>query len=53
MSVIVEDDNIRIEKLSLGPFGTNTYLLICQKTRNSVVVDAPGDIWIMSRHWPI
>jgi glyoxylase-like metal-dependent hydrolase (beta-lactamase superfamily II) len=43
MSVIVEDDNIRIEKLSLGPFGTNTYLLICQKTRNSVVVDAPGE----------
>ncbi len=43
MSVIVEDDNIRIEKLSLGPFGTNTYLLICQKTRDSVVVDAPGE----------
>lgn len=43
MSVIVEDDNIRIEKLSLGPFGTNTYLLICQKTRNSVIVDAPGE----------
>ncbi len=43
MSVIVEDDNIRIEKLSLGPFGTNTYLLICQKTRNSLIVDAPGE----------
>jgi len=43
MSVIVKDDSIQIEKLSLGPFGTNTYLLICQKTGDSVVVDAPGE----------
>lgn len=43
MSVIVKDDSIRIEKLTLGPFGTNCYLLICQKTGASVIVDAPGD----------
>ena len=36
MSVIVKNDSIRIEKLSLGPFGTNTYLLICRKTGDSV-----------------
>ncbi len=43
MSVIVKDDSIQIERLSLGPFGTNSYLLICQKTCASVIVDAPGD----------
>ena len=43
MSVIVKDDSILIERLSLGPFGTNSYLLICQKTGASVIVDAPGE----------
>ncbi|MBW2337547.1 MAG: MBL fold metallo-hydrolase [Deltaproteobacteria bacterium] len=43
MSVIVKDDSIQIERLNLGPFGTNSYLLICQKTGASVIVDAPGD----------
>ncbi len=43
MSVIVKNDSIQIERLSLGPFGTNSYLLICQKTGASVIVDAPGD----------
>ena len=43
MSVIVKDGSIQIERLSLGPFGTNSYLLICQKTGASVIVDAPGD----------
>lgn len=43
MSIIVKDDNIQIEKLSLGPFETNSYLLICLKTGASVIVDAPGE----------
>jgi glyoxylase-like metal-dependent hydrolase (beta-lactamase superfamily II) len=43
MAVIVKNNSIQIERLSLGPFGTNTYLLVCQKTGDSVIVDAPGD----------
>ena len=43
MSLIVKNESIQIEKMSLGPFGTNTYLLICQKSRDSVIVDAPGE----------
>jgi hydroxyacylglutathione hydrolase len=43
MSVIVKDDSIQIERLSLGSFGTNSYLLICQKTGASAIVDAPGE----------
>lgn len=42
MTTVVNDDRIRIEKLELGPFGTNAYILICNDTAESVVVDAPG-----------
>jgi len=34
---------IRIEKLELGPFGTNAYIVTCLKTKNSVLVDAPAE----------
>ena len=40
---VVKDDSIRIEKLELGPFGTNAYILICRQTGASVLVDAPGE----------
>jgi len=43
MSVVVKDENVRIDKMSLGPFGTNTYIITCLKTNDSAVVDAPGD----------
>jgi glyoxylase-like metal-dependent hydrolase (beta-lactamase superfamily II) len=43
MTIVVKNDDILIEKHELGPFGTNSYLLICQKTGDSVIVDAPGD----------
>ena len=43
MTVVVKDDRIQIERLQLGFFGTNAYILICQKTRDSVVVDAPAE----------
>ncbi len=43
MTSVVKDDRIQIEKLELGPFGTNAYILICRNTGESVVVDAPAD----------
>jgi glyoxylase-like metal-dependent hydrolase (beta-lactamase superfamily II) len=42
MVAIVNDDNIRIEKLTLGPYETNMYIVVCQKTGESLVVDAPA-----------
>lgn len=42
MTDIVNDDNIRIETMQLGPWGTNTYIVVCQQTRSSLVVDAPA-----------
>ena len=41
--IVVEDDNIQIEKLELGPFGTNAYVIICRQTMDSVLIDAPAD----------
>ena len=43
MSDIVNEENIRIEKLQLGPFGTNAYIMVCQHTLESLVVDAPAE----------
>jgi glyoxylase-like metal-dependent hydrolase (beta-lactamase superfamily II) len=40
---VVKDDNIQIEKLELGPYGTNAYILVCRQTGASVLVDAPGE----------
>lgn len=47
MSVIVDDEEIRIEKLQLGPYGTNCYIVVCNRTKGSLVVDAPGDVEII------
>ena len=43
MTTVVKNDRIQINRLPLGPFRTNSYILICQKTNESVVVDAPGE----------
>ena len=43
MASVVKDDNLQIERLQLGPFGTNAYVLTCQQTKDSAVVDAPAE----------
>jgi glyoxylase-like metal-dependent hydrolase (beta-lactamase superfamily II) len=40
--IITDDKTIRIEKLTLGLYETNTYIVVCQKTKQSLVVDAPA-----------
>jgi glyoxylase-like metal-dependent hydrolase (beta-lactamase superfamily II) len=42
MATVVNDNDIRIEKLTLGPYETNTYIVVCRKTGESLVVDAPA-----------
>ena len=42
MALVVNDNDIRIERMELGPYGTNTYIVVCRKTGESLVVDAPG-----------
>ena len=43
MVTVAKDESVRIDKMALGPFGTNAYVLTCRKTGDSVVVDAPGE----------
>jgi len=43
MTIEVNDKSLQIEQLQLGPFGTNAYILICQETKESVIVDAPAE----------
>ena len=50
MGHLAEDDYIRIDRLILGPFETNSYILTCRATGESVVVDAPADADTILRH---
>ena len=43
MTTVIEDENLQIDKLSLGPYGTNCYILSCRQTGESVLVDTPAE----------
>ncbi len=43
MTIVVRNDNLQIERLQLGPYGTNAYVLTCRQTHESVLVDAPAE----------
>ncbi len=43
MDILAQDSSIQIIRQSLGPYGTNAYILVCNKTNESVIVDAPGE----------
>jgi len=51
MVIVAQDNNIRIEKLDLvGAVVANAYLLVCQHTEDSVLVDAPGEAGQIMEH---
>jgi glyoxylase-like metal-dependent hydrolase (beta-lactamase superfamily II) len=50
MSIVVQDDSIQIDRLTLGPYGTNSYVLMCRNTGDSVLVDAPGEADKITHH---
>lgn len=43
MIIVENDDDFRLEMIETAPFGTNAYLLVCETTGESVLVDAPGE----------
>jgi glyoxylase-like metal-dependent hydrolase (beta-lactamase superfamily II) len=43
MAVVVQDEVLQIEGLVLGLYETNAYILVCQKTKDSVLIDAPAE----------
>ena len=40
---VAQDSAVRITRLELAPFGTNAYIVVCQATGESILVDAPGE----------
>ena len=43
MMVAASNNGLQIERLQLGPFGTNAYILLCPETKESAIVDAPAE----------
>jgi glyoxylase-like metal-dependent hydrolase (beta-lactamase superfamily II) len=42
--LVYEDKQLLIKKLTLGLYETNTYILVCQANKESLVIDAPADL---------
>jgi glyoxylase-like metal-dependent hydrolase (beta-lactamase superfamily II) len=40
---VAQDSAVIITRLELAPFGTNAYIMVCQTTDESMLVDAPGE----------
>jgi glyoxylase-like metal-dependent hydrolase (beta-lactamase superfamily II) len=43
MKIMVQDSAVKIVRMELGPWGTNAYIVVCQTTGESLLVDAPGE----------
>ena len=43
MGRVAKNEYVQIDRLKLGPFDTNSYILTCPLTGDSVLVDAPGE----------
>ena len=43
MAYSFEDDSVGITRLEAGPYGTNSYIVACKSSGESVLVDAPGE----------
>lgn len=40
---LVNNEKVQIQKITLGPYETNAYVIVCQETKDSVLVDAPAE----------
>ena len=47
MAIVEKDEILRIERIEASPFGTNAYIVVCEDTKESVLIDAPGDAGII------
>jgi glyoxylase-like metal-dependent hydrolase (beta-lactamase superfamily II) len=43
MKNMIQDSDVKIIRMELGPWGTNAYMVVCQATNESLLVDAPGE----------
>ena len=50
MDVIVDTQNLKIERLELSSFATNAYIVICPRTGKSALIDAPAGATTLVKH---
>jgi hydroxyacylglutathione hydrolase len=50
MEVVVDQSDLKIERLELSSFATNTYIVICPRTLKSVLIDAPAGAPTILKH---
>ena len=43
MTVVEKDKILRIKRIETAPYGTNAYIVVCETTGESVLIDAPGN----------
>ena len=43
MDRVAKNETIQIDRLKLGPYETNSYILTCPRTGDSLLVDAPAE----------
>ncbi len=43
MAIVAKNKDLQIEKLTLTEYETNTYIVTCLKTNESVLIDTPGE----------
>ena len=43
MVLVVKNEHIQVDKLNLGLFDTNSYIITCRLTGDSVLIDAPAE----------
>ena len=43
MTPHVTDGNLKIYKITCGPYDNNAYLLVCSRTGESIIIDTPAD----------
>ncbi|GAB4286603.1 MAG: hypothetical protein Kow0092_40030 [Deferrisomatales bacterium] len=44
MTTLATTEHLSLHRLTLGPFGTNAYVVACRRTGESAVVDAPAGL---------
>jgi hydroxyacylglutathione hydrolase len=47
LAVIVNDRDIIIERMELGSWATNAYSVVCPRTGDSALIDAPPTVWTL------
>lgn len=47
-SLVIKGEHVRIQRLELGPYNTNAYVVLNEATGHSILVDAPAEAAILA-----